>query len=117
VVLTGDHGRATRDRLAYEALVELLNLRRPPAVVHGLLPDAGRTWSLTVDDELLAAAVAVAAAAARTALGVRRGDAGDLPRRPSPTCRYCAHAGSCDDGTTWLAGPGRRRLGFLDPSA
>jgi hypothetical protein len=117
VVLTGDHGRATRDRLAYEALVELLNLRRAPAVVQGLLPDAGRTWSLTVDDELLTTAVAVVGAAARTALGVRRRDAAGLARRPSAACRYCAHVAGCAEGTTWLAGPGRRRLGFLDPSA
>lgn len=116
VALTGDHGGATRDRLAYEAAIELLSVRRAPAVVRALLPDAGRDWSLAVDDDLLATGVAVIAAAARVALGVSRRDATDLPRTPSPACRRCAHQPGCEPGATWLAGPGRLRLGFLPPA-
>ena len=116
VALTGDHAGATRDRLAYEAVVELLTVRRAPAVVRALLPDAGRDWSLTVDDDLLATGVAVIAATARVALGVSRRDASDLPRTPSPACRRCAHQAGCGPGAAWLAGPGRLRLGFLPPA-
>ncbi|HET9459882.1 MAG TPA: hypothetical protein VFO51_07885, partial [Sphingomicrobium sp.] len=113
VVLTGDHSATTRDRLAYEALVELLGLRRAPAVVRGLMPDAGRDWSVAVDDRLLEDGIGAAVAAARTALGIRRADGAGLPRHPSPACRRCAHATGCADGQAWLDGPGRRRLGFL----
>jgi hypothetical protein len=115
VVLTGDHTGNTRERLAYEAVVEVLTLRRPPAVVRGLLPDAGRAWSVDVDDALLETGIAAAAGGARTALGIGRIDAAGLPRRPSPACRRCAHAVGCPEGEAWLAGPGRRRLGFLPP--
>ena len=114
-VLTGDHTGATRQRLAYEAVVEVLSVRRSPAVVRGLLPDAGRDWSVRVDDDLLATGVAAIANAARTALGIARGDAGGLPRQPSPACRWCAHRAGCAEGEAWLAGPGRLRLGFLAP--
>jgi len=116
-VLTGDHTGATRDRLAYEAVVEVLSVRRVPAVVRGLLPDAGRDWSVRVDDDLLATGVAAIATAARTALGVVRRDAAGLARQPSPACRRCAHQVGCTEGETWLAGPGRLRLGFLPPLA
>jgi hypothetical protein len=116
LALTGDHAGATRDRLGYEAVVELLTLRRAPAVVRALLPDAGRDWSLTVDDDLLATGVRAVAAAARTALGVARLDAGGLPRTPSPACRRCAHQAGCEPGEAWLTGPGRLRLGFLPPA-
>jgi hypothetical protein len=112
VVLGGDHGPATRARAAYEALVETLALHRPPARVLALLPDVGRRWPLTVDDDLLATGVEAAGLAARVALGARLLDAGALPRRPSSACRWCAHAEGCDPGRVWLAGPGRRRFGF-----
>lgn len=115
LALTGDHSGATRDRLAYEAVVELLTVRRAPAVVRALLPDAGRDWSLAVDDDLLRTGVGAVAAAARTALGVARLDATGLPRTPSPACRRCAHRSGCEPGAAWLAGPGRLRLGFLPP--
>lgn len=113
VSLNGDHGPDTRARLAYEALVEALALRRPPARVVGLLPDAGRRWTVTVDDAVLAEGVEAAAGAARTALGQRRRDATGLDRRPGPRCRWCEHAAACPAGTSWLAGPGRLRSGFL----
>ena len=116
LALTGDHSGATRDRLAFEAVVELLTVRRAPAVVRALLPDAGRDWSLTVDDDLLVTGVATVAAAARTALGVSRLDPAGLPRRPSPACRRCAHCTGCEPGRAWLDGPGRLRLGFLPPA-
>jgi hypothetical protein len=114
-VLAGDHGPATRRRLAYDALLEVLSLRRPPARVLGLLPDAGRRWSVPVDDGLIDEGIAAAADAARSALGVQRRDASGLERRPGPGCRSCAHAVTCDGGAAWLAGPGRLRLGFLSP--
>ncbi len=113
VVLPGDHGPSTRSRLAYEALLESLAQRRPPATVLGLLPDAGRRWPLAVDDALLLEGVEVAAVAARTALGRRRRDAAGLDRRPGVRCRWCAHAATCAEGVAWLAGPGRLRSGFL----
>lgn len=113
VVLTGDHTGGTRRRLAYEALVELLVLRRAPAVVRGLLPDAGRDWALAVDDEVLVDGISAAAEAAATALGVQRTDASRLPRRPSPACRRCAHRRGCPEGAAWIDGPGRLALGFL----
>jgi len=113
VVLAGDHGAATRPRLAYEALVEALALRRPPATVLGMLPDAGRRWPLQVDDDLLGEGVVVASLLARVALGRRRRDAAGLERRGGPRCRGCAHLAGCDHGAAWLAGPGRRRVGFL----
>jgi hypothetical protein len=113
VLHSGDHTGSTRHRLAYEAVVEQLLLRRPPAVVQALFPDAGRAWSIAVDDDLLLTGVEAAAAAARTALGARRADAAGLPRRPGPACRSCTHAAGCADGAAWLAGPGRLRLGFL----
>ncbi len=81
----------------------------------GLLPDAGRRWSVAVDDALLDEGIDAAADAARTALGVQRRDAAGLERRPGPGCRSCAHAVTCDSGTAWLHGPGRLRLGFLPP--
>jgi hypothetical protein len=114
-VVPGDHGPATRRRLAYDALLEVLSLRRAPARVLGLLPDAGRRWSVAVDDALLDEGIDAAAHAARTALGVQRRDATGLDRRPGTGCRSCAHAVTCDRGTAWLAGPGRLRLGFLSP--
>jgi hypothetical protein len=114
-VIAGDHGPATRRRLAYDALLEVLSLRRAPARVLGLLPDAGRRWSVPVDDALLDEGIEAAAVAARTALGVQRRDATGLERRPGPGCRSCAHAVTCDSGSAWLAGPGRLRLGFLAP--
>jgi hypothetical protein len=85
--------------------------------VLGLLPDAGRRWSVPVDDALLDEGIVAAAEAARAALGVQRRDATGLDRRPGPGCRSCAHAVTCDSGTAWLAGPGRLRLGFLSPGA
>lgn len=115
VLLTGDHGHATRRRLAYDALLETVSLRRPPAAVRGLLPDAGRDWAVPVDDALLAEGVAAAADAARLALGVQRRDAAALARRPGTHCRRCAHAGACPQGTAWLDGPGRLAHGFLPP--
>lgn len=116
VVLSGDHRADTRSRLAYEAVVEAVALRRSPDAVVGLLPDAGRRWTLTVDDGLLEEGIAVVGAAARAALGVRRRDAGDLERRPGPRCRTCAHRAGCEPGGTWLAGPGRLDFGFLPGS-
>lgn len=113
VVLPGDHGGATRARLAYEALVEALMLRRAPATVLGLLPDAGRRWPVTVDDDLLADGVDVAALTARVQLGRRRRDAAGLDRRPGPRCRACGHRAGCAEGVAWLDGPGRLRAGFL----
>jgi hypothetical protein len=115
VLLSGDHAAGTRQRLAYEAVLEVLNRRRPPAVVRGLLPDAGRQWSLPVDDDLLDLGAAAVGLAARTALGVRRADAGGLARRPSTACRRCPHVDGCAEGRVWLGGPGRLRLGFLPP--
>lgn len=117
VVLNGDHGPATLPRLAFEALVESLELRRPPATVLGLLPDAGRRWPVAVDDELLEHGVAVAALLARARLGQRRRDANGLERRPGPRCRECAERASCAEGASWLAGPGRLRAGFLPPGS
>lgn len=115
VALGGDHGPTTRARVAYEALVETLALRRAPAKVVAALPDAGRRWTVTVDDTVLEEGVAAAATAARAALGARRRDATGAERRPSPRCRSCAHGAGCDPGTAWLAGPGRLRAGFLPP--
>jgi hypothetical protein len=115
VGLGGDHGPDTRRRLAFEAVVESAALRRPPAKVVGLLPDAGRRWTLTVDDDLLAEGVTVAADAARVALGTRRRDAAGLERNAGPACRTCAHGAGCPAGEAWLAGPGRLRAGFLPP--
>lgn len=115
VVLNGDHGPATRTRLAYEAVVEAAALRATPATVLGLLPDAGRRWPLEVDDALLADGVAAAAGAAAAALGARTRDARRLERTPSGACGWCSHRGGCEPGTTWLAGPGRLRSGFLPP--
>jgi hypothetical protein len=112
-VLTGDHTGATRDRLAFEAVVEVLLRRRAPAAVRAVLADAGRDWSAAVDDALLTTGIEVIATAARTALGVQRRDATGLARRPGPACRRCAHAAGCTEGDTWLNGPGRLRLGFL----
>jgi hypothetical protein len=117
VGIRGDHGPTTRAQLAYEAVVESLQLRRPPALVLGLLPDAGRRWPVTVDDTLLGEGVAAAAVAARAALGARRRDASGLDRRPGPRCRGCAHGGGCAPGAAWLAGPGRLRHGFLPPAS
>lgn len=116
VSLSGDHGPATRARLAFEAVVEALQLRRPPAVVLGLLPDAGRRWPLQVDDSVLADGVTSAGLAARVALAARRRDAAGLERRPGPRCRTCEHRPSCGVGTAWLDGPGSRYLGFLAPA-
>ena len=116
VGIAGDHGPTTRSRLAFEAVVETLHTRRPPATVLGLLPDAGRRWPLTVDDALLADGVAAAGVAARAALGARRRDGAGLDRRPGPRCRGCAHGVGCSPGTAWLAGPGRLRSGFLPPA-
>ena len=113
VHLTGDHGDATRRRLAYDAVLETVSLRRAPAAVRGLLPDAGRDWTVAVDDALLAEGVAAAGAAARTALGTQRLDAAGLTARAGPACRYCAHQEGCEPGTAWLRGPGRLRHGFL----
>ena len=113
VVLGGDHRSTTRRRLSYEAVVEALALRRPPAAVLGLLPDAGRSWRLAVDDALLAEGVAAAALGAGVAFGTTRSSAGSLPRTPGPACRRCAHRTGCAEGTAWLAGPGRLRSGFL----
>jgi len=113
VALNGDHGRTTRARLAFEALVETLTLRRPPATVLGLLPDAGRRWPLAVDDRVLAEGVDAAGLAARVALGRRRRDATGLERRPGPRCRGCAQRADCAQGVAWLDGPGRLRSGFL----
>ena len=117
VGVRGDHGPTTRAQLAYEAVVEGLQLRRPPAVVLGLLPDAGRRWPLAVDDTLLGEGVAAAALAARVALGARRREAAGLEPRPGPRCRGCAHGGRCGPGTSWLAGAGRLRSGFLPPAS
>ena len=116
VGLAGDHGPATRARLASEAAIEALQLRRPPATVLGLLADAGKRWPLAVDDELLVEGVAAAGVAARAALGARRRDATGLARRPGPRCRSCAHGAGCGPGGAWLAGPGRLRSGFLPPA-
>lgn len=116
VVLNGDHGAATLPRLAFEALVEALELRRPPATVLGLLPDAGRRWPVAVDDALLEHGVAVAAELAQARLGQRRRDATGLERRPGPRCRDCGERATCAVGVAWLAGPGRRRAGFLPSS-
>jgi hypothetical protein len=113
VVLTGDHTGTTRERVAFEAVVEVLLRRRTPAAVRALLADAGRDWSVAVDDDLLATGIEAVGTAARTALGARRADAAGLPRRPGPACRRCAHATGCAEGAAWLAGPGRLRLGFL----
>jgi hypothetical protein len=113
VVLHGDHGPATRTRLAYEAVVETAALRAAPATVLGLLPDAGRRWELQVDDALLAQGVTAAATAAATALAARTREPGDLPRTPGAACRRCSHQPDCLPGLTWLAGPGRLRSGFL----
>ena len=113
----GDHGAATRAQLAFEAVIEALQTRRPPAVVLGLLPDAGRRWPLAVDDALLTEGVAVAGLAARVALGARRADDTGLERRAGPRCRWCAHSAACGPGTAWLAGPGRLRSGFLPPAS
>lgn len=116
VVLGGDHGATTRSRLAYEALVDALAAGRPAAAVVGVLPDAGRRWRIAVDDTVLAEGITAAAGAARAALGARRRDAAGVPRRPGPRCRACAHATGCDDGGSWLAGPGRLQAGFLRPA-
>lgn len=113
VVLNGDHGAATRTRLAYEAVIEAAALRAAPAAVLGLLPDAGRRWQLAVDDDLLADGVRAAGVAAAAALGARARRATGLARTPGPGCRHCAHGATCDEGTSWLTGPGRRRAGFL----
>lgn len=113
VVLTGDHTGATRARLAYEAVIETLVLRRSPAVVRGLLPDAGREWSLPVTDDVLEVGAAAAGDAARAALGISRRDAAGLDRLPGPACRRCPHFDGCDEGRAWLAGAGRLRFGFL----
>lgn len=113
VALPGDHGPTTRGRLAFEALVETLALRRAPAAVLGLLPDAGRRWPIAVDDELLMTGVDVTAVAARVLLGRRRREATGLDRRPGPRCRSCGHRAACAEGVAWLAGPGRLRAGFL----
>lgn len=115
VAFGGDHGPTTRARVAYEAAVETLALRRAPAKVVAALPDAGRRWPVQVDDALLEEGVAAAATAARAALGARRRDAAGLERRPGPRCRSCPHARWCGEGTAWLAGPGRLRAGFLPP--
>lgn len=113
VALGGDHDGTTRARLAYEAAVEALALRRPPAAVLALLPDAGRRWQVPVDDALLAHGVATAALAAATALGTRRRDPAGLARRPGTRCRSCTSAASCEPGRAWLDGPGRLLHGFL----
>ena len=114
VVVAGtDHRPTTRRRLAYEAIVETLALRRPPARVMGLLPASGRRWDLAVDDAFGQQGVVAAALGALVALGVSRASAGSLPRDPGPHCRACAHRGGCEPGTAWLAGPGRLRSGFL----
>ena len=115
VHLGGDHGAATRRRLAYDAVLEAVSLRRPPAAVRGLLPDAGRDWTIAVDDAVLAEGIAAAAAGARTALGAQRLVATGLVAQPGPACRYCAHRDRCEPGSTWLGGPGRLRHGFLAP--
>jgi hypothetical protein len=116
IVIGGDHRSSTRRRLTYEALVEALALRRPPAAVLGLLPDAGRSWRVDVDEALLLEGVDAATLGAKTALGVARATGRSLPRTPGPLCRRCAHRASCAEGTAWLAGPGRRRSGFLPPA-
>jgi hypothetical protein len=113
VVLNGDHGPDTRAALAYLAVVEALDQHRPAATILGLLPDAGRRWSVPVDEDLLADGVAAAGLAARAALGARRNDAAGLERRPGRRCRWCAHAAGCGPAEAWLAGPGRLRHGFL----
>ena len=114
VVAGGDHRATTRRRLAYEAVVEALALRRPPARVLGLLPASGRRWEVAVDDGVLEEGIAAAALAARVALGVLTATAGGLPRHPGPQCRALrSPRATCEPGTTWLAGPGRLRSGFL----
>ncbi len=116
IVIGGDHRSSTRRRLTYEALVEALALRRPPAAVLALLPDAGRSWRVEIDEALLLEGVDAATLGAKTALGVARATGRSLPRTPGPLCRRCAHRSSCAEGTAWLAGPGRRRSGFLPPA-
>lgn len=113
VSLGGDHSAHTRARLAFEAVVEALSLRRPPATVLGLLPDAGRRWAVEVDDALLRDGVAVAAEAARVVLGRRRRDPTGLARRPGTRCRACPHGAGCPEGEQWLIGAGSRAFGFL----
>lgn len=113
VLLNGDHGPATRRRLAYDAVLETVSLRRPPARVRALLPDAGREWTVEVDDDLLGEGVTAAADAARLALATQRIDPAGLAPQPGPVCRYCAHVARCPEGDAWLAGPGRLRHGFL----
>lgn len=113
VLLGGDHGPVTRRRLAYDAVLEAVSLRRPPARVRALLPDAGREWTVEVDDDLLAEGVTAAADAARLALATQRIDPAGLAPQPGAVCRYCAHVARCPEGEAWLAGPGHLRHGFL----
>jgi hypothetical protein len=115
VVAGGDHRATTRRRLAYEAIVEALALRRPPARVLGLLPASGRRWELAVDEALLTEGIAAAALGARIAFGATTATAGDLPRDPGPHCRECTHRAGCGPGTAWTIGAGRLRSGFLSP--
>jgi hypothetical protein len=116
VVIGGDHRSTTRRRLTYEALVETLALRRAPAAVHALLPDAGRSWRVDVDAALLREGIDAAVLGARTAFGTATATDPSLPRTPGPLCRRCAHQATCTEGTAWLSGPGRLRAGFLPPA-
>ena len=93
-----------RRRLAYDAVLETVSLRRPPAAIRGLPPDAGRTGPSPSTTPCWPR-------------GRRRGRRRPHgPRRPAPRRhrtgrptarrRYCAHRDRCEPARRGSEGPG-----------
>lgn len=106
-----DDGDIVR-RAAVEAAAGALVHRVAPASVVITAGDTGERARLDVDDALLATGgdLLVSVVRQRVVATERGFDPADAVA--SRQCRWCAHAGSCPLGRTWLAGPGRWRGGL-----